>query len=86
MEATTHSDKSIAELRDRVWELADSIGTCMLITWDGERQRARPMAATIKRDQHAIYFLTDKNSEKVEHARRFPSSAPRSQTPAETSS
>ena len=68
----TETDKSDVELRDRAWELAQSIGTCMLITWDGERQRARPMAATVRKDERAIYFLTDKNSAKVMQARAFP--------------
>ena len=68
-----HTDKSSSELRDRVWQLAASIGTCMLVTWDGERQQARPMAATLKRDEHAIYFLTDKRYGKGRRgAQNFP--------------
>lgn len=72
MSEKPHTDKSPSELRDRVWALAKSIGTCMFVTWDGERQRARPMAATLKRDEHAIYFLTDKDTEKVDEERKFP--------------
>lgn len=30
---------------DRIWSLAKSIDFCMFVTWDGERQRARPMSA-----------------------------------------
>ena len=67
----THTDKSEAELQDRAWELAKSIGTCMFTTWDGKRQRARPMAATVKRDEHALYFLTDAGSDKVRQAEKF---------------
>jgi general stress protein 26 len=67
-----HTDKSPDELRDRVWELAESIGTCMLVSWDGEKQRARPMVPTLKRDEHAIYFLTDKDSGKVWQEKEFP--------------
>jgi general stress protein 26 len=72
MSELSHTDKSEAQLQDRAWELARSIGTCMFTTWDGERQRARPMAATVKRDEHALYFLTDAGSEKVNEANRFP--------------
>ena len=44
---------------DRVWKLIEKIGFCMLSTLDGEDIRARPMAAHVDRDAHAIYFLTD---------------------------
>lgn len=72
MSETSHTDKSEAELQDRAWELAELIGTCMFTTWDGKRQRSRPMAATVKRDEHALYFLTDAGSEKVWEAKEFP--------------
>lgn len=49
---------------DRVWNLMKKIGFCMLSTRDGEDIRARPMAAHIARDEHAIYFLTDAESHK----------------------
>lgn len=54
-----HSDKSDDELRQRAWEIARSIGICMLVTTGGGRSRARPMGATVKPDEHAIYLLTD---------------------------
>jgi general stress protein 26 len=44
---------------DRVWELAKKITFCMLATRDGEDIRARPMAAYVRREESAIYFLTD---------------------------
>ena len=40
------TDLAPDEARDRVWELARQINICMFVTWDGERQRARPLAAT----------------------------------------
>jgi general stress protein 26 len=55
-----------------VWELAESIGECMFVTWDGERQRARPLAARPDRDAHAIYFLTDESGAKDDQIRQFP--------------
>lgn len=57
---------------DRVWELAERIGICMFITWDGERQRSRPLAAHIDRKAHAIDFLTDVDGHKDEQIARFP--------------
>ncbi len=56
----------------KVWKLAKHIGECMFITWDGERQRARPMAAHVDQDEHAIYFLTDEHSAKSWQIENFP--------------
>lgn len=67
-----NSDLTPEEARDRVWELADDINICMFITWDGERQRARPLAANVERDEHAIYFLVDVNGMKDDQIERFP--------------
>lgn len=72
MDHRPQTDKPDSEFRDRAWELAESIGTCMLVTWDGEKQRARPMVASLKRAEHAIYFLTDQNSAQIAQANRFP--------------
>jgi general stress protein 26 len=51
---------------DRVWELMDKIGFCMLATLDGEWIRSRPMSAYVCREEHGIYFLTDVESAKDE--------------------
>lgn len=67
-----NSDLTPEEARDRVWELADDINICMFITWDGERQRARPLAANVKRDEHAIYFLVDVKGMKDDQIEEFP--------------
>lgn len=66
------TDLSPEEARDRVWELAEDINICMFVTWDGERQRARPLAANVDRDGHAIYFLTDVTGMKDDQIERFP--------------
>lgn len=63
---------STEEARDRVWELAEDINICMFVTWDGQRQRARPLAANVDRDEHAIYFLTDVSGLKDDQIERFP--------------
>lgn len=71
-EAKKPIEMSPEHATDRVWELADSIHTAILITWDGQRQHARPMAATVDRDRHAIYFLTDSDAKKLDEIARFP--------------
>lgn len=50
-----HSD------RDRVWDLMESIGLCMLVTHDGagDDLRARPMSAHVAREEEAVFFLSD---------------------------
>jgi general stress protein 26 len=58
--------------RVHVWELMEKIGTAMLVTWDGTSQRARPMAASVKPKEQAIYFLTDARREKVEQIEEYP--------------
>ena len=58
---------------DRVWELMNKIGFAMLVTSDGDKLRARPMSACLKRDENAIYFLTDARHHKDEEIARDPS-------------
>ena len=57
---------------DRIWELAKSIDFCMFVTWDGERQRARPLSARPNRDEGRIYFLTNVAGAKDEQIEKFP--------------
>ncbi len=57
---------------ERIWELAKRIGIAMFVTWDGKEQRARPLAATVEKEEGAIYFLTDVNGEKDQQIAEFP--------------
>ena len=57
--------KSPEELEQLAWEIADDMRVAILFTADGDRQHARPMSATVCRDERAIYFLTAVDSEKV---------------------
>ncbi len=66
------TDLTPEQARERVWELAKKINICMFVTWDGERQRARPLAANVMRDEHAIYFLTDVHGLKDDQIEEFP--------------
>jgi general stress protein 26 len=67
-----HTSKQHGEHVDRIWELAKRIGVCMFVTWDGERQRSRPLQANVDRDEHAIYFLIDADGHKDDEVRNFP--------------
>lgn len=51
--------KTPEQLTDRVWDLAGDIRFCLFTTWDGERQRLRPLTAHADRDAHALWFLVD---------------------------
>jgi general stress protein 26 len=44
---------------DRVWELMKKISICMLASWDGQELQARPMAAYVRPDERAVFFLAD---------------------------
>ena len=73
--AKTHIEehpKTPAEVQDRIWELAKKIDICMFTTWDGERQRSRPLSARVSREDHAIYFLVDVEAAANVHVERFP--------------
>ena len=61
-----------AEVADRVWELAHDIDFCMFTTWDGERQRSRPLSARVRREEHAIYFLVSAQGQKNWQIEQFP--------------
>jgi general stress protein 26 len=66
------NDKTPEEIQNRLWELADKIDICMFTTWDGERQRSRPLSARVFHDKHAIYFLVDEEGNKNEQVEAFP--------------
>jgi len=56
---------------DRVWELMKKIGICMLATWDGSELHARPMGAYVRREDDAIFFLTDARQHKEDEIRQY---------------
>lgn len=68
----TESRLSDEEAVDRIWSLAKSIDICMFVTWDGSRQRARPLSARPIREEGRIYFLVDERGAKDEQIERFP--------------
>lgn len=63
------SDKDQTE---KLWDLIEKIGFCMLATRVGKDLRARPMSAYAERIENAIYFLTDVASHKDDEIARAP--------------
>jgi general stress protein 26 len=64
--------KTEDEAINRIWDLMEKIGFCMLSTRTGEDIRARPMAAHPEPLENAIYFLTDVNGTKDDEIARWP--------------
>jgi general stress protein 26 len=57
---------------ERAWELMTKIGFAMLVTHDGDKLRARPMAAYVDRAADAVYFLSDARRHKDDEIRQNP--------------
>lgn len=57
---------------ERTWELMKKIGFAMLVTHDGEKLRARPMAAFLDRDASTIFFLSDARRHKDDEIAKNP--------------
>jgi general stress protein 26 len=57
---------------DKVWDLMESVGICMLATRDGEEIRARPMGAYVRREENVVRFLTDIRRHKDDEIARDP--------------
>jgi len=66
------NEKTPEEARERIWELAEKIDICMFTTWDGKRQRSRPLSARVKREDHAVHFLVDVEGHKNGEIEQFP--------------
>jgi general stress protein 26 len=50
--------------RDRVWDIIESVGVCMLTTRFAGGLRARPLESRPDRDAGVIWFMTDLHSAK----------------------
>lgn len=57
---------------DKLWDMADDARECMMVDKFSGGMRARPMAPIVKRDENAIWFVTDKDSGKVDEVRANP--------------
>lgn len=53
-----------ADARDRIWREMARIGTCMLVTQDGDALRARPMTGRFDAEAEEILFVADRRGAK----------------------
>jgi general stress protein 26 len=53
------------DVRDRIWEIADRLDPCMLVTRDRDGQRVRPVFARVRRAEGRIYVLSDTKGTKL---------------------
>jgi len=75
MASPNETQKSPAELEERVWKLAEKLRFCMLSSWDGERQHQRPLTAMPDAEEGAIYFLVDEAGSKNWEVEKYPTVA-----------
>ena len=66
---------------DNVWDIAESIKTCMLTTVASGQLRARPMHALPDRNQGCLWFITDQRGAKDEEIQAAPARADRRAEP-----
>ncbi len=71
--AAQQTEAGTAEDSQRAWDLMEKIGIAMLVTRDGDKLRARPMAAYVERENNAVYFLTDVRRHKDDEIAKNPS-------------
>ena len=60
------------DVTDRIWTLADKLDPCMFVTGDGDGQRVRPVFARVRRDEGAIYILSDTKGCKLDQIEANP--------------
>lgn len=51
---------------EKFWDMVEGFDTCMVVTRNGGRLRARPMAPRVSDERREILFITDRNSHKVD--------------------
>jgi general stress protein 26 len=62
---------SQASSRELIWKHVNHIGTCMMVTMNPEGGvRSRPMRGTIDEPGNAIWFFTDRDTDKDEDVQR----------------
>ncbi|QIR84130.1 pyridoxamine 5'-phosphate oxidase family protein [Paracoccus sp. AK26] len=63
---------SDSDVIDRIWTIADKLDPCMFVTRDGDGQRVRPVYARVRRDEGAIYVLSDSKGCKLDQIEAYP--------------
>lgn len=62
-----------AKARELIWKHVTDIGTCMMVTANSDGGiRARPMRGTVDQDGNAIWFFSDRDTDKDEDVERNP--------------
>ena len=56
---------------ERVWELMQKIGICMLASWDGKELQARPTGAYVRPEENAVFFLADRRHHKDDDIKTY---------------
>jgi general stress protein 26 len=57
---------------DRVWDITEKIGVCILTTIASDGMRSRPMHATTDRDAGCLWFITDQRGAKEDEIEAAP--------------
>lgn len=60
------------DVTDRIWTMADKLDPCMFVTRDGDGMRVRPVYARVRRDEGAIYILSDTQGCKLDQIEANP--------------
>jgi Pyridoxamine 5'-phosphate oxidase like len=58
---------------NRIWEIIEKAGICMMVTRFADGLRGRPLEARPNREENAIFFLTDLQRPKGRRSREQPS-------------
>ena len=57
---------------DRIWDVVEKAGVCMMTTRFAKGLRARPLEARADRNDGTIFFLTDRRAAKDDEIEAFP--------------
>ena len=60
------------DVTDRIWTMADKLDPCMFVTRAGDGMRVRPVYARVRRDEGAIYILSDTKGCKLDQIEANP--------------
>lgn len=57
---------------DRIWDVVEKVGVCMMTTRFSGGLRARPLEARLDSDEGTVWFLTDRRAAKDDEIEAFP--------------
>lgn len=62
----------MSKLTDTLWDMAENIDTCMLVSTNNMALRARPMTHSIDREHNLVRFIADRRDHKDEEVKVNP--------------